>query len=313
MSVDPQRARLSPRRPLLRIAAVVGAAACSDASGPAIPPAAGYDLVFDGEVGTGRPMLFRAADGRAVVFASGVEGRRPAARPDGRLLAFQSLDTDSTPAALAIVSDDMSGPLTLGSAPGGLEAEVSWAPDGTRIAFMSQAEDAAGDIFVARVDGTRLVAVQNLTPRNPADPFPQPDRTPAWSPDGRFIAFTTYRGGGAAIWVMNGDGTGARAVTAPGAYGDFEPSWSPDGQWLAFQRADAATVRVGIAAVAGGPPRFLPWPAKAYNPAWSPDGRLAFSSAIDGDMDIFVVTPDGRELSRVRRPGTDRNPAWSRR
>jgi Tol biopolymer transport system component len=85
------------------------------------------------------------------------------------------------------------------------------------------------------------------------------------------------------------------------------------GSWIAFQRADATTVRIGIVAAAGGPPRFLAWPAKAYNPAWSPDGLIAFSSEVDGDMDIFVVTPDGTALSRVRRPGTDRNPAWLRR
>jgi dipeptidyl aminopeptidase/acylaminoacyl peptidase len=293
---------------LLSIAVV---SACSDAAAP-LTSRTGYDLVFDGEVSVGRPLLFRGVEGQAVLVRDGVEGRRPAARSDG-LLAFQSLGNEAAPSALAIVWEGRQAPVALGNAPGGLEAEVSWSPDGRRIAFMSQAEDPAGDIFVARVDGTRLVEVQNLTPRNSSDPFPQPDRTPAWSPDGARIAFTTYRAGGAAIWVMNTDGTGARAVTSPGAYGDFEPSWSPNGDSIAFQRSDAVTVRVGTVASTGGVPRFLAWPAKAYNPAWSPDGRLAFSSDIDGDMDIFVVTPEGVELGRVRRSGTDRNPTWVRR
>jgi TolB protein len=112
---------------------------------------------------------------------------------------------------------------------------------------------------------------------------------------------------------MLADGRGARAVTVPGAYGDYEPSWSPDGQWIAFQRVDAETVRIGIVSAEGGTPRFLAWPARAYNPAWSPDGQIAFSSNVDGDMDIYIVSPEGVELSRVRRRGIDRNPAWARR
>src|SRR5439155_22528192 len=62
---------------------------------------------------------------------------------------------------------------------------------------------------------------------------------PAWSPDGRLIAFATDRNapGGDVIYVMNADGSGQRPVThnLP-RVNDASPSWSPDGKRLPFAR-----------------------------------------------------------------------------
>lgn len=289
-------------------------AACEDALHPGGGTEPAYDLVFDGEEADGVPRLFRVpgAGGTPSRVGSGYAGRRAAATADGRRIAFQTPGSETEPPRLMLV-DAARPPAPLGAVEG-LAGEVSWSPDGSRIAFLSQRDDAAGDVFVAEVAGSTLASVRNLTPRDPARPFPQPDRTPAWSPEGGRIAFTAYRHGGPALWVMAPDGTAARAVTAAGDHMDFEPSWSPDGHSIAFQRADATTTRIGIVPAAGGEPRFLPWPAKAHNPAWSPDGaHLAFSSDVDGDTDIYVVTLAGAQVTRIRRRGTDRNPAWVRR
>ena len=286
--------------------------ACGDVAGPTPEAPTRYDLLFDGEVG-GKPRLFRAtwADDTLVVGAPTASGRRPAPSPDGRRIAFQSLGTDQDPPTVMILEGAVAVPF---GAPWGLAGEVGWSGDGRNIVFLSQSEDASGDIFVADARGPVMDRPHNLTPYDPGRAGPQPDRTPAWSPDGAWIAFSTYRTGGAAIWVMRPDGTDARPVTGSGAYGDFEPSRSPDSREIAFQRGDGATVRIGVVSVNGGEPRFLNWPSKAYNPAWSPDGEMiAFSSDVDGDMDIFVVSPDGGDVLRVRRPGTDRNAAWAGR
>jgi TolB protein len=66
-------------------------------------------------------------------------------------------------------------------------------------------------------DGTGLV---NLT-NNPAD-----DVWPAWSPDGKKIAFQSNRDGNLEIYVMNADGTGPLNVTNNPAR-DESPAWSP--------------------------------------------------------------------------------------
>lgn len=58
-------------------------------------------------------------------------------------------------------------------------------------------------------------------------------RQPAWSPDGKSIAFQGFRDGGYDIWAVAPDGTGQRQLTW-GPYDDREPAWSHDGTKLAF-------------------------------------------------------------------------------
>ena len=59
------------------------------------------------------------------------------------------------------------------------------------------------------------------------------DADPAWSPDGKWIAFDSDRGGAVSIFRMNADGSGILRLTN-GA--DGSPSWSPDGTRIAFFR-----------------------------------------------------------------------------
>ena len=56
---------------------------------------------------------------------------------------------------------------------------------------------------------------------------------PAWSPDGRKIAFASERDGNSEIYLMNADGSGQRSLTRNLAY-DGDPAWSPDGQKITF-------------------------------------------------------------------------------
>ena len=90
----------------------------------------------------------------------------------------------------------------------------SWSPDGERIVFASPspAPSLSISLFVINADGSgkRRIA------RNAAQP--------AWSPDGRLIAFVRPPTGNTDIWVMNANGSGQRRLTRnPGA--DMAPSW----------------------------------------------------------------------------------------
>src|SRR5215208_2189800 len=100
------------------------------------------------------------------------------------------------------------------------------------------------------------------------------DADPAWSPDGRRIAFTRESGGGdtparVGINVMNADRTDVRPLTqvgaAPQAH-DLGPQWSPDGTRLVFQRVDPRTRRSAIHVVNAdgtGATRVTPWRLRA--------------------------------------------------
>jgi TolB protein len=59
------------------------------------------------------------------------------------------------------------------------------------------------------------------------------DSRGAWSPDGRFIAFNSDRGGTMNIWIHDLETKSSRRLTE-GAGGDYQPSWSPDGRRLVF-------------------------------------------------------------------------------
>ncbi|MBI5260058.1 MAG: PD40 domain-containing protein [Burkholderiales bacterium] len=296
-------------------------AACGGGGGEAADPVPTHDLVFDAIGADGEPRLHRydLLRDRSSPLAGGVRGIRPVAHPDGTALFYAASDPldAQSPSLLHWLDLADPRPRRLSVDGAAVETEPSVAPDGRRVAYTSQREDPGGDIVLARWADGALHDRRILTPA-PGDLI-DPDRTPAWSPDGTRLAFTAYRQGGPAIWVMAADGSQARRITTPGNWGDFSPSWSADGRMIAFQRSDAGAdgtlrSRIGLVDAAGGEPRFLPLPHNAYDPRFSPDGRLlAYWARTDDGGDIFLATPEGVVLRRIGTPQVDRHPAWVRR
>ena len=272
-------------------------------------------LVFDGVDTSGTRVLMRIdVGGPPERIGAGLAGRRPRIRPGDGAIAYHSHATALEPARLMLVGDVRRGalPREISLDRWVQEREIAWSPDGRQIAFHSQHHDAAGDIFIAEVGPEGLSGVRNLTAPSGGQMMIEPDVTPDWSPDGREIVLTSYRGGGAAIWVFDADGSHPRQVTQGGGFGDYFPAWSPDGLLIAFQRNEPTRTRIGLVARAGGTPMFLDLPGNAYQPAFSPDGqRLAVTITFpDGERDLAIVTLDGRVLHRIAHPGDDQNPHW---
>jgi len=99
---------------------------------------------------------------------------------------------------------------------------------------------------------------------------------PAWSPDGRWIAFS-MRGD---IWKVPAQGGDAVALTQGPAY-HFEPAWSPDGSRIALSMDVDGNLDIGVVSAEGGAVRRITsHPQVDVEPAWSADGtRLYFVSA----------------------------------
>jgi Tol biopolymer transport system component len=99
---------------------------------------------------------------------------------------------------------------------------VNVSPDGRTIAF-----DMLGDIYTVPITGG--------TPRRIAEGLTF-EHQPRFSPDGRRIAFTSDRGGGDNIWIMNVDGSDKRQVTKEEFRLLNQPTWSPDGRFIAAKK-----------------------------------------------------------------------------
>jgi Tol biopolymer transport system component len=183
-------------------------------------------------------------------------------------------------------------------------------------------EDRAS-IYVVRADGSRLRAVTHNTARGG-------DFSPAWSPDGKRIAFarSTNAWRSYEIWVVGANGKGLRRLTRAAGINEH-PTWSPDGRWIAFSRLvlgrpgcygpDLYVVGAdgrGLRAVVRSPvaARESDRGGGVSTPAWSPDGRLiAYASDRRGTdptiMDVYVVRANGKGKRLLARNALD--PAWS--
>lgn len=127
-------------------------------------------------------------------------------------------------------------------------------------------------------------------------------RQPAWSPDGKQVALVKMGDSFSDIWLMNADGSNARAITnfrsanLKANHWAFQPAWSPDGKQLAYVSEEATpdlalwvmnADGTGRRQVAATPERS----GGIDGPDWSPDGtRIAFAAYRGAVSQIWVLT-----------------------
>ncbi len=151
--------------------------------------------------------------------------------------------------------------------------------------------DGNWEIVTTDENGKNMVNLSN----NPAE-----DSYPAWSHDGKHVAFASNRGGNMDIYIMDADGSNQRRITRDPLF-DFSPSFAPDGQRLIFTRmelGDVSNAEIFVIDIDGRNEELL---TDGMYAEWSPDGkRIAFGRRLWG---IFLADPDG---------GNELGIAWSR-
>ena len=147
------------------------------------------------------------------------------------------------------------------------------------------------------------------------------DVDPAWSPDGKKIAFARNGGNGFDIFTMNANGSGLQQLTTANGRDDRYPTWSADGTRLAYSGYAGATGGKQILTIpsGGGPITSVPGSASGDQPAFNPDGtRIAYTApelaagAVTPNDEIFVSDLNGANRRNVtnRADTSDRYPAW---
>ena len=167
---------------------------------------------------------------------------------------------------------------------GDLHGKLS--PDGTRFAFDLHSGGGA-TVWVQDSAGSgpaRQLTTENLENLAPAL---------AWSPDSRFVTYTSRRTGTTDIWIADVISGETRQLTND-VRNDFNPRWSPDGRWIAFLSDRGGQTDVWVMPAAGGDAlRVSNDRAIETNPRWSPDGRSIYYGSGRNDTEIALLPLGG--------------------
>lgn len=291
-------------------------------------------------------LLFSFASAAPVLVSPSLPGnaQAPDWSPDGTRLAWEQNDHDKQTVDLYVATPGLPGgprhvvaqargssAVTAGFSTSGAGAtvthELSWSP--ASLARFVYSANGLGNDYDLYLDTSVPLASA-----------PGADGGPAWSPDGRHIAFTSARSGDGDLYLLDTSAPTSAPLRLSGdtRYTELWPTWAPDGKGLAFVGHTTTGDNLYLIDNVDFPaPRQLTaWPHTQTRPTFSPDGTmLAFYSdhTQPGRFDLYVTaltgtptlvatdvlldahgpawTPDSRDVVFVKNDSNHFAPVWA--
>lgn len=278
----------------------------------------------------------------AIVASTATSSRATAPGTNGRIVFERLRFQDTLWGELFVMNADGTGVRKLTHPPRGTEdINADWSPDGSRIVFARAPSSGVHSIWVVRPNGTGLRRLTpNCAPGVGIPECPADDGWPAWSPDGKHIAFQRLSGAlrpkgstinnAKAIYrdelvITDANGRHARTLVWLGPWrGDPQiPSWSPDGKQLVFLGKYMRSKTNGTGCICralyivnadgSGLHRLTP-PSIAPGERidWSPDGSTILFRTHPGEdlnaasgfgANLYTIHPDGTGLRQLTHLG----------
>ncbi|MFJ4192422.1 TolB family protein [Kitasatospora sp. NPDC089509] len=262
----------------------------------------------------------------------GVVGAANAQAHNGLIVSRAYTDAARTTSAIVTLGPDGTGrhQVTQPTARV-LDDRPDWSPDGSAIAFdRTDPQNGTARVWTVSTDGDNAHQISQLCDTSSAttDCANEDERAPAFSPDGKQLAFSRSWGALDAahnnqvqysdLYLMSPDGTSVQRLTfltndKPYSGAVSNPSWSPDGKQLTFEYRTSATGQpansraVYVVGVDGtGLRQLTPWELRAGDrAAWSPDGTQILFTTYPAGPDnapgggIYTVHPDGSAIGAL--------------
>jgi TolB protein len=224
----------------------------------------------------------------------------PAWSPDSRRLAYVSFENNRS--SIWVQTLRTGNRIQVSNKPG-INGAPAFSPDGRKLVLTLGGLDGNLDIHVLDLSSRQT---RRLTTHRAID------TEGSWSPDGRYVYFTSDRSGGPQIYRVPASGGSPERVTFEGGY-NARPRMSPDGERLAMVHLDRGNYRIAVMGMENKELLVVSAGAQDESPSFAPNSdTLIYATRQSRNGVLETVTADGLIRQRVSSgQGDVREPVWS--